>query len=103
MIFGGLGKTASASCKLLGDVRLGIPSVAHPVMTRLFECLQAEHPGIRLNIAEAQGTELDAMLDTGAIDMAILFRFNRPSGRDEKLLCVAHTFLVSAPGDELTQ
>lgn len=92
------------SGKLFGDVRLGIiPSAAHPLMTRLFERVRAEHPGIRLNITEAQGTELNAMLDKGSVDIAILFRFNRPSGREEKLLCLAHTYLVSAPGDELTQ
>jgi len=91
------------SGQLLGEVRLGIiPSAAHPLMTRLFERLQAEHPGIRLNVAEAQGTELDTMLDSGAVDLAILFRFHRPSGREEKLLSVAHTYLVSAPGDEIT-
>jgi DNA-binding transcriptional LysR family regulator len=90
--------------KLLGEVRLGIiPSAAHPLMTRLFGRLQSEHPGIRLNIAEAQGTEIDAMLDSGAVDLAILFRFNRPSGREEKLLSVAHTYLVSAPGDPVTR
>ena len=92
------------SSQLTGSVRLGIiPSAAHPLMTRLFERLQAEHPGIRLDIAEAQGTELDAMLDSGAVDLAILFRFQRPSGSDEKALCVASTFLVSAPGDALTR
>ena len=92
------------SGKLLGEVRLGvIPSAAHPLMTRLFERLQVEHPGIRLNIAEAQGTELNTMLDSGAVDMAILFRFNRPSGHEERLLSVAHTYLISAPGDELTK
>jgi DNA-binding transcriptional LysR family regulator len=92
------------SGKLLGEVRLGIiPSAAHPLMTRLFERLRSDHPGIRLNIAEAQGTELDNMLDSGAVDLAILFRFNRPSGREEKLLSVAHTFLVSSPGDEITR
>lgn len=94
----------SESGELLGQVRLGIiPSAAHPLMTRLFERLQSRHPGIRLDIAEAQGTELDAMLDSGAVDLAILFRFQRPSAREEKLLCVAHTYLVSAPGDELTR
>ena len=93
----------SAAGQLSGDVRLGIiPSAAHPLMTRLFERLQAHHPGIRLDIAEAQGAELDAMLDSGAVDLAILFRFQRPSGRDEQLLCVANTYLVSAPGDALT-
>jgi DNA-binding transcriptional LysR family regulator len=94
----------SESGRLMGDVRLGIiPSAAHPLVTRLFGRLQAEHPGIRLDVAEAQGAELDAMLDSGAVDLAILFRFHRPSGRDERLLCEAHTYLVSAPGDELTR
>ena len=89
--------------RLLGQVRVGIiPSAAHPLMTRLFEGLQKQHPGIRLDIAEAQGTELDAMLDGGTVDLAILFRFQRPSAREERLLCVAHTYLVSAPEDPLT-
>jgi len=89
--------------QLMGEVRVGIiPSAAHPLMTRVFERLQAEHPAVRLDIAEAQGAELDAMLDGGAVDLAILFRFQRPSAREESLLCVAHTYLVSAPGDALT-
>jgi LysR family nitrogen assimilation transcriptional regulator len=93
----------SESGQLLGQVRLGIiPSAAHPLVTRVFERLQAQHPGIHLDVAEAQGAELDAMLDTGAVDLVILFRFQPPSARDERLLCVAHTYLVSAPGDVLT-
>lgn len=92
------------SGQVIGEVRMGIiPSAAHPLVTRLFQRLQADHPGIRLNVAEAQGSEIDAMLDSGAVDLAILFRFNRPSGREEKLLSVAHTYLVAAPGDELTR
>lgn len=94
----------SASGQLRGEVRLGIiPSAAHPLMTRLFERLQAAHPGIRLDIAEAQGADLDAMLDSGSIDLAVLFRFQKPGGSEERQLCVAHTYLVSAPGDALTQ
>lgn len=90
--------------KVHGEVRLGIiPSATHPLMTRLFQRLQAEHPGVRLNVTEAQGTELDTLLDTGLVDLAILFRFNPPRGRDERLLSVVHTFLVSAPGDALTR
>lgn len=94
----------SASGRLGGPVRLGIiPSAAHPLVTRLFVRLQAEHPDIRLDVTESQGTELDAMLDSGAVDLAVLFRYQRPSGREEKALCVANTYLVSAPGDELTR
>jgi LysR family transcriptional regulator, nitrogen assimilation regulatory protein len=94
----------AASGEIAGDVRLGIiPSAAHPLVTRLFERLMHEHPKIRLDVAESQGAELDAMLDSGAVDLAILFRFHKPSGGGETLLCVANTYLVSAPGDTLTQ
>lgn len=93
----------SESRQIMGEVRLGIiPSAAHPLVTRLFAELQTHHPAVRLNIAEAQGAELDAMLDAGAVDLAILFRFSRPSGSDERLLSVANTYLVSTPGDPLT-
>lgn len=41
----------SDSQQLMGDVRLGvIPSAAHPLVTRLFERLQAKHPGIRFDV-----------------------------------------------------
>ncbi len=94
----------SESGELMGEVRLGvIPSAAHPLVTRLFALMQARHPAVRLSIAEAQGAELDAMLDAGAVDMAILFRFSKPSGSDERLLGVANTYLVSAPGDPMTR
>ncbi len=94
----------SEAGQVMGEVRLGIiPSAAHPLATRLFEVLQGQHPAVHLNIAEAQGAELDAMLDAGAVDLAILFRFSKPNGRDERLLSVASTYLVSAPGDPLTR
>ena len=87
----------------LGEVRLGIlPSAAHPLMTQVFKRLQVQYPGIRLNIREGQGGELDALLDAGAVDMAILFRYDNPSGTDETLLVTASTYLVSSPGLSLT-
>lgn len=94
----------SAGGQVAGTVRLGlIPSAAHPLATRLFERLQQEHPAVRLDITEAQGTELDALLDAGAVDLAVLFRYRRPVGGEERPLCEAHTYLVAAPGDALTQ
>lgn len=92
------------SGRVSGEVRLGIiPSAAHPLVTRLFQRLQQSHPGVRLNVTEAQGIELNALLDSGAVDLAVLFRYSRPSGLDEALLSIAHTYLVSAPGDPLTE
>lgn len=88
----------------MGEVKLGIlPSAAHPLMTRLYLRLQAEYPKIKLNIREGQGGELDALLDTGSVDMAVLFRYQKPTSPDEKLLATVGTYLVSRPGDPLTK
>ncbi len=92
-----------ASRMPMGEVRLGVlPSAAHPLMTQVFKRLSQDYPKIRLNIREGQGGELDAMLDAGSVDMAILFRYDRPTGSDETLLVSAHTYLVSCPGLSLT-
>jgi LysR family transcriptional regulator, nitrogen assimilation regulatory protein len=87
----------------MGEVRVGIlPSAAHPLMTQVFKRLHHEFPKITLNIREGQGGELDAMLDSGSVDMAILFRYDKPNNPDETLLATASTYLVSAPGLSLT-
>jgi DNA-binding transcriptional LysR family regulator len=87
----------------MGEVRLGLlPSAAHPLATRLYAKLKADYPRIRLDIREGQGGELDELLETGAVDMAILFRYQPPDGDGEHLLATAGTWLVSGPGDALT-
>jgi LysR family transcriptional regulator, nitrogen assimilation regulatory protein len=87
----------------MGEVRIGIvPSAAHPLMSHVFAQLRREYPRIRLNIREGQGGELDALLETGSVDLAILFRHARPKRHDEVLLATANTYLVSAPGAALT-
>ncbi len=87
----------------MGEVKLGVlPSAAHPLMTHVFQRLHDEYPKIKLNIREGQGSELDALLDTGSVDMAILFRHEIPRGSDETLLATANTYLVSQPGLPLT-
>jgi LysR family nitrogen assimilation transcriptional regulator len=87
----------------MGEVRIGIlPSAAHPLMTRIFKRLHQQFPRITLNIREGQGGELDALLDSGSVDMAILFRYDKPNTPDETLLATASTYLVSRPGLSLT-
>jgi len=87
----------------MGEVKVGIlPSAAHPLMTQVFKQLHNEYPKIQLNIREGQGSELDALLDTGSVDMAILFRYEKPNSHDETLLSTANTYLVSRPGLSLT-
>lgn len=88
----------------MGEVRIGIlPSAAHPLMMQVFRRLRRDFPRITLNVREGQGGELDALLDAGSVDMAILFRFDRPRNLDETLLATAGTYLVSRPGLPMTQ
>ncbi len=87
----------------MGEVKIGIlPSAAHPLMTQVFKKLHHDYPKIQLNIREGQGSELDALLDTGSVDMAILFRYEKPHSHEEVLLSTASTYLVSSPGLSLT-
>jgi len=87
----------------MGEVGVGIvPSAAHPLMSHVFERLHRLHPRIRLSIREGQGGELEALLDTGSVDLAILFRHVKPKAQDELQLATANTYLVSAPGVALT-
>lgn len=87
----------------MGEVKVGIlPSAAHPLMSEVFQRLHSAFPKILLNIREGQGGELDTLLSTGAVDMAILFRYEKPNGQDETLLATAGTYLVSSPGLPLT-
>ena len=82
----------------MGVVKIGIlPSAAHPLLTHVFKRLHVEYPKIRLNIREGQGGELDALLDTASVDLAILFRYQKPTGSDEFLLGTANTYLASSP------
>jgi LysR family transcriptional regulator, nitrogen assimilation regulatory protein len=87
----------------MGEVKVGVlPSAAHPLMTHVFNRLHTAYPKIRLNIREGQGGELDALLDTASVDIAILFRYQKPASADEVLLATANTYLVSSPGQPLT-
>lgn len=88
----------------MGAVRVAVlPSAAHPLMTQVCLRLQAEYPKVTLNVREGQGGELDTLLDSGSVDMAILFRYQKPTGADEHLLATAASYLVSPPGDPLTK
>ena len=88
----------------MGEVRIGaLPSAAHPLLTHLFQQLDSRYPAIKLNVREGQGDELDALLDIGSVDMAILFRYQAPTGSDETWLATANTYLVSSPDCPPTQ
>lgn len=87
-----------------GEVRIGIlPSAAHPLFTTVYERVREHYPKVRLSVREGQGAELDALVDSGAVDLAILFRSERTARRDEQHLAIVDTFLIGAPKDEITR
>jgi DNA-binding transcriptional LysR family regulator len=88
----------------VGEVRIGIlPSAAHPLVTTVYERARERYPRIRLSVREGQGAELDALLDSGAVDLAILFRYEKSARGDEQHLATVDTFLVGAANDEITR
>lgn len=88
----------------IGQVRIGLlPSTAHPLFTTVYERVRERYPRIQLRVREGQGAELDALLDSGAVDFAILFRSEKSARSDEQHLATVDTFLVGAPKDKLTR
>ncbi len=88
----------------IGEVRIGIlPSAAHPLVTSVYERARDRYSRIRLSVREGQGAELDALLDSGAVDLAILFRYGKSARGDEQHLATVDTFLVGAANDEVTR
>jgi len=59
------------------------------------------HPA-KLIVREGQGAELDALLDSGVVDLAILFRDEKSARSDEQHLATVDTFLVGAVNDDIT-
>jgi LysR family transcriptional regulator, nitrogen assimilation regulatory protein len=87
-----------------GEVRIGIlPSAAHPLFTTVYERARERYPQVRLSVREGQGAELDALIDSAAVDLAILFRSEKTDRGDEQHLATVNTFLVGAPNDEITR
>lgn len=88
----------------IGEVRIGIlPSTAHPLITTLYDRLRERFPDIRLSVREGMGAEVDAWIDNGRVDLAIVFRNARVAGNDEKCLATINTYLVSGITDPLTR
>ncbi len=88
----------------IGTVRIGsLPSTAHPLVTKLYYQLRDQYPLIQLMVREGQGAQLETWLDDGSVDLAILYRTNPTPKNGDTYLVETPTYLVSAPGDRLTE
>lgn len=89
--------------KPIGTVRIGIlPSTAHPLVSTLFYRLQEQYPLVQLSVREGQGAQLETWLESGYVDLAILFRHSPTPKNGDVYLEETATYLVSAVGDPIT-
>lgn len=87
----------------IGTVRIGtLPSMAHPLISKLYHRLKMSFPGIRLAVREGQGAQIETWLDEGSVDLAILYRSVLAPNSGDMNLVEAATYLVGARGDKLT-
>jgi LysR family nitrogen assimilation transcriptional regulator len=87
----------------IGTVRIGIiPSSAHPLVSTLYYRLQEKYPHVKLSVREGQGAQLDDWLESGAVDLAILYRHSPQPANGDIYLIETQTYLVGTAGDALT-
>ena len=87
-----------------GEVRLGIlPSLADPAIYKLYAKARDLFPNVRLHILEGSTGQIYEWLSNGRIDIAIRFRYSDAVSPNEHVLGAVGTYLVSAPGDAVTE
>ncbi len=89
--------------KPIGTVRIGIlPSTAHPLVSTLYYRLKERYPLVQLSVREGQGAQLENWLESGHVDLAILFRHSPVPKHGDIYLVETATYLVGAVGDKIT-
>lgn len=85
-----------------GLVRVGVmPSIAHPLVTQLFRRTREQFPGIQLRIFDGSGGQLNEWLESGQIDIAILFRYGSDARPEDHALATIESYLIGPADDPL--
>jgi LysR family nitrogen assimilation transcriptional regulator len=86
-----------------GRVTLGcLPSIAHPLVGRLFSDIRSRHPAVRLKVLEGSSGQVEEWLADARVDIAILYRYGPSLPDSEQILAVVDSYLIGAPGDAAT-
>jgi LysR family transcriptional regulator, nitrogen assimilation regulatory protein len=86
-----------------GRVTLGcLPSIAQPLLGRLFSEIRARHPAVRLKVLEGSSGQVEEWLSDARVDIAILYRYGPSLPETEQSLAVVDSYLIGPPGDEAT-
>jgi LysR family nitrogen assimilation transcriptional regulator len=86
-----------------GRVTLGfLPSIAQPVVGRLFSAIRVRHPAVSLKVLEGSSGQVEEWLADARVDIAILYRYGPTLPEAEQSLAVVDSYLIGAPGNALT-
>ncbi len=85
-----------------GTVTLGLlPSIALPLVGRLFTELRKRYPAINLKILEGSSGQVEEWLADARVDIAILYRYGATLPEAEQSLAVVDSYLIGAADDRL--
>jgi DNA-binding transcriptional LysR family regulator len=82
-----------------GRVTLGfLPSIAQPLVGRLFSEVRSRHPAVSLKVLEGSSGQVEEWLADARVDIAILYRYGPTLPETEQSLAVVDSYLIGAPG-----
>ena len=86
-----------------GRVTVGLlPSIAQPLVGRLFTGLRDRYSAVSLKILEGSSGQVEEWLADVRVDIAILYRYGPTLPEMEQSLAVVDSYLIGAAGDRLT-
>jgi len=86
-----------------GRVTLGfLPSIAQPLVGRLFSEMRGRHPSVSLKVLEGSSGQVEEWLADTRVDIAILYRYGPTLPDAEQSLAVVDSYLIGPPGDPPT-
>ena len=86
-----------------GRVTLGLlPSIAAPLVGRLFSEIRRRYPAVSLKILEGSSGQVEEWLADARVDIAILYRYGATLPEQEQSLALVDSFLIGPPGDRHT-
>lgn len=86
-----------------GRVTVGsLPSIANPLVGRLFTEIREHHPQVNLKVLEGSSGQVEEWLSDARVDIAILYRYGATVSEHEQVLATVDSYLIGPRGDTLT-
>ncbi len=93
------------SSDVRATVRIGLTSTySRVLMVPLLDMVEKHMPNLSLHVMEALTVDLDRMIQSGEVDLAVVFRSLAPKGNEmQRVLREERLFLVSPPSTSISK